>query len=103
MVSVNITNTGRFAGKEVVQLYIRDLYARIVRPDKELKGFKKVEIKPGESKRVTFTITPDMLKYTSQDYKSVLEQGEFEVMVGSCSTNLQSSTFNYVQKKCKNI
>lgn len=88
MLSVDVTNTGKVKGKEVVQLYIRDLYAQVVRPDKELKSFRKVEIAPGETKRLTFVITPVMLEYTGPDLNKVLEPGEFEIMIGGNSRDL---------------
>lgn len=88
MVSVDVTNTGKVKGKEVAQLYIRDLYAQVIRPDKELKSFRKVEIAPGETKRLTFVITPEMLEYTGPDLNKVLEPGEFEIMIGGNSGDL---------------
>lgn len=91
MVSVDVTNTGKVKGKEVAQLYIRDLYAQVIRPDKELKSFRKVEIAPGETKRLTFIITPEMLEYTGPDLNKVLEPGEFEIMIGGNSGDLLSS------------
>ena len=91
MVSVDVTNTGKVKGKEVAQLYIRDLYAKVIRPDKELKSFRKVEIAPGETKRLTFLITPEMLEYTGPDLNKVLEPGEFEIIIGGNSRDLLSS------------
>ena len=91
IVSVDVINTGKVKGKEVAQLYIRDLYAQVIRPDKELKSFRKVEIAPGETKRLTFLITPEMLEYTGPDLNKVLEPGEFEIMIGGNSGDLLSS------------
>jgi beta-glucosidase len=84
-VSVDVTNTGKRAGTETVQMYIRDLVSSVTRPVKELKGFKKVWLKPGETTTVTFTIGPESLKFFDVDMKYVVEPGEFSVMVGTSS------------------
>ena len=84
-VSVDVTNTGKRAGTEVVQMYIRDLVSSVTRPVKELKGFEKVSLKPGETKTVTLAITPESLAFYDVDMKYVVEPGEFEIMVGSSS------------------
>ena len=73
--SVTVTNTGAVEGKEVVQLYIRDIVGSITRPVKELKGFQKIDLKAGESKTVTFTISPDDLKFYNSDLKYDWESG----------------------------
>ena len=96
-VSVDITNAGNSGGKEIVQLYIRDPYAKVVRPDKLLKGFKKVRINPGETVRVSFIITPAMLEYTSPEMKSVIDAGEYEVMVGGNSDDLLNEKFYFIE------
>lgn len=81
-VSVTVTNTGKITGKEVVDLFTSDLYASSVTPDvKRLRRFEKIELKPGESKTVTFELTPADLSYIGRDGKSILEAGDFEVMV----------------------
>lgn len=82
---VTITNTGKWAGKEVVQLYIRDLVGNVVRPMKELKGFKKIALKPQESVKVTFTIKEDMLRYVHKDLKTYSDEGEFLVFISGDS------------------
>jgi beta-glucosidase len=82
---VDVTNTGKRAGAEVVQLYIRDLVSSVTRPIKELKGFRKVELEPGESKTVTFNITPAELSFFDVNMKYVVEPGDFEIMVGNSS------------------
>jgi beta-glucosidase len=82
---VDVTNTGKRAGTEVVQLYIRDLVSSVTRPVKELKGFKKVSLKPGESTTVTLDITPGQLAFFDVDMKYVVEPGDFEVMIGTSS------------------
>jgi beta-glucosidase len=92
---VTVTNTGNYDAYEVVQMYIHDIYASISRPVKELKGFQRVFLKKGESKEVTFQITPDLLKFYNQDLNYVLEPGDFDVMIGpdSSDKHLQKSTF----------
>jgi beta-glucosidase len=81
-VSVMVTNTGKVTGKEVVDLFTSDLYASSVTPDvKRLRRFEKIELKPGESKTVTFELTPADLSYIGRDGKSILEAGDFDVMV----------------------
>jgi beta-glucosidase len=84
-VLVDVTNTGKRAGAEVVQLYIRDLVSSATRPIKELKGFKKVWLKPGETTTVTLDITPGLLSFYEANMKYVVEPGDFEVMVGNSS------------------
>jgi beta-glucosidase len=86
-VSVNVSNTGSVTGDEIVQLYIRDNFSQVTRPVKELKGFKKIKLSPGESKRVSFTITPEMLSYYNLDMQYVVEPGKFTLMLGSSSRN----------------
>ena len=91
-VSVNVTNSGNYDGKEVVQLYIRDLVGTVTRPVKELKGFQKVLIKKGETKTITFTISIEDLKFYNYDLDFVAEPGAFEVFVGTNSdTNLKTT------------
>jgi beta-glucosidase len=84
-VSADVTNTGKRAGTETVQLYIRDLVSSVTRPVKELKGFQKVSLQPGETKTVTLEITPDSLAFYDVKMKYVVEPGEFEIMVGNSS------------------
>jgi len=81
-VSVDVTNTGNFDGKEVVQLYINDVAASIVRPVKELKGFELVTLKKGETKTIKFTLTDAALGFYDNDGKFLVESGVFNVMVG---------------------
>jgi beta-glucosidase len=88
-VSVEVQNTGARAGKEVVQLYVRDSQSRLVRPEKELKAFAKVALEPGESKTVTFSLDEQALSYYDPAVKRwVAEPGEFEVLVGSSSREI---------------
>ena len=84
-VSVEVTNTGTMAGQEVVQLYIRDEYSTVTRPVKELRGFEKVALAPGESAKVTFEIGFDQLNYLNENMEYVVEPGTFRIMVGSSS------------------
>ena len=84
-VSVTITNTGKRAGDEIVQLYIRDLVSSVTRPIMELKDFRRISLAPGESKTVEFVLTPDKLSFLDLNLKSVVEPGWFDVMVGTSS------------------
>lgn len=95
--SVTVTNTGNYEGKEVVQLYIRDVVGSVTRPVKELKGFQKISLKPGESKIVSFTITPEDLKFYNYDLKYVWESGEFQLMIGTNSRDLKMAKVNWVK------
>lgn len=85
--TITVKNTGERDGDEIVQLYIRDMQGSITRPVKELKGFKRIHLKRGESRDVCFDITPDMLKFYNYDLKLVCEPGEFQIMAGSSSEN----------------
>lgn len=84
-VSVSIANTGGYDGEEVVQLYIRDLYSSLTRPVKELKGFRKIAIKEGRSKNITFKLTNKELGWFDNNGKWFVEPGEYEIMVGGSS------------------
>jgi beta-glucosidase len=83
--TVDVTNTGKREGTEVVQLYIRDLVSSVTRPIKELKGFRKVRLQPGETTTVTFDITPASLSFYDVNMKYVVEPGDFELMIGNSS------------------
>ncbi|MDP9353180.1 MAG: glycoside hydrolase family 3 C-terminal domain-containing protein, partial [Chloroflexota bacterium] len=89
-VSVDVANTGARAGDEVVQLYIRDEVSRATRPVKELKGFQRITLKPGERRTVTFELGPEHLSYHGPEMKRVVEPGRFQVMVGGSSVDLVS-------------
>lgn len=93
--SVTVTNTGKAEGKEVVQLYLRDLVGSVTRPVQELKGFQKITLKPGESTTISFTITPETLKFYNYDLKYVWEPGEFEVMIGGNSRDVKKAKLNW--------
>ncbi|MND76842.1 Periplasmic beta-glucosidase precursor [compost metagenome] len=91
--SVTVTNSGKRDGVEVVQLYIRDLVGSISRPVKELKGFEKIQLKAGESKTVSFKITPELLKFYNSDLEHVFEPGEFDLMIGGNSQDVKTTKF----------
>ena len=91
--SVNITNTGTRSGKETVQLYIRDLAGSISRPVKELKGFQQITLQPGETKKVSFTISIDDLKFYNSDLKYVYEPGDFKIFIGGNSEEVKEVGF----------
>ncbi len=88
-ISLEVKNTGKRTGAEVVQLYINDVVSSVTRPVKELKGFEKVFLNPGEKKSVEFTLTPDQLSFLDQDMNRVVEPGAFSVMIGSSSENIR--------------
>lgn len=89
-VSVTVKNTGNRKGAEVVQLYIRDDYSSVPRPVKELKGFKKIWLEPGESQTVSFAITPELLSFYDTNMKWILEPGDFTLMIGTASDKTQA-------------
>jgi beta-glucosidase len=90
-VSVDVTNTGKVPGKEVVQVYISDIASSVPRPSKELKAFKKVALSPGEKKTVSFTLTKEALSFYDVKTKDwVAEPGEFEILVGSSSRDIRA-------------
>lgn len=91
--SVNITNTGKRTGKETVQLYIRDVVGSITRPVKELTGFQQITLAPGETRKVSFNITVNDLKFYNSDLKYVYEPGAFKVYIGTNSEDVQAAEF----------
>ena len=90
--SVTVKNTGSYDADEVVQLYIRDVVASISRPVKELKGFQRIHLNAGESQTVTFTITPDLLKFYDYNLNEVIEPGDFDIMIGPNSRDVKKKT-----------
>jgi len=92
VVEVDVKNTGTIPGDEVVQLYIRDDIASVTRPNKELKGFERVHILPGETKTVSFSVTPEMLQILDLDMRWTIEPGTFAIMVGPNSVDLLQVT-----------
>jgi beta-glucosidase len=93
-VSVDIRNTGQRAGEDVVQLYIRDQVSSVTRPVKELKGFQRVSLKPGEQKTLTFTLGPKALGFWNEQMKRVVEPGAFDIMAGDNSAALKTTILN---------
>ncbi len=91
--TITVTNTGNFDGDEIVQLYIRDVVGSVSRPVKELKGFSRISLKKGETKTINFVIDADKLKFYNSTLDYVCEPGEFKVMVGPNSRDLQSKNF----------
>ena len=96
--TVTLTNTGRYDGKETVQLYTRDITASVVRPVKELKGFQQVFLKAGESKRITFTITADDLRFYNDKLQYIFEPGDFKLFIGGNSRDIKEAAFKLVSK-----
>lgn len=94
--SVNVTNTGAFPGGEVVQLYIRDLVGSTTRPVKELKGFERIYLQPGQTRTVTFKIAPEMLKFYNYDLQYVVEPGDFSIMIGPNSRDVQTASVRLI-------
>lgn len=92
-VSVEVENIGRRRGDEVVQLYIRDVAASVTRPVKELRGFERVTLNPGERRRVEFRLLPEHLGFYNQDMRFVVEPGEFKVFVGTSSEGGEEASF----------
>lgn len=88
--SITVKNTGKRDAAEVVQLYVHDVYASIARPVKELKGFERITLKAGESRKVEFTITPELLKFYDSNLDFVLEPGDFDIMIGANSRDVKA-------------
>ena len=86
-----MTNTGGVKGDEVVQLYVHQLVSSVARPTKELRGFERVTLNPGEKKTVKFSVGPDELSLINRQMKRVVEAGTFEIMVGTSSTQLTTA------------
>jgi beta-glucosidase len=97
-VTVNVTNSGNRDGEEVVQMYIRDVAGSVTRPVEELRGFKKIALKAGETKRVEFTLEPNDLAMYNREMKWVVEPGSFKVFVGTNSSENLENEFEVVQK-----
>ncbi|MEH6679173.1 MAG: glycoside hydrolase family 3 N-terminal domain-containing protein [Sediminicola sp.] len=98
MVSVEVTNTGDMDGEEVVQLYINDVYSSVTTPLKTLKGFKRIYLKKGESTVVTFELGPAELAIWNRSMERVVEEGDFEVMVGGNATDVQKARFQVIKQ-----
>jgi beta-glucosidase len=97
-VSADVTNSGAVRGDEVVQLYIRDEVSSVTRPVKELRGFRRITLNPGETKTVEFTLGPDELSFLNRDMHRVVESGTFTIMVGGNSIDLTNTKLNVVER-----
>jgi beta-glucosidase len=97
-VSVKVTNTGKRAGDEIVQLYIHDLVSSVTRPVMELKDFKRISLAPGESKVVEFVITADKLSFVGLNMNHIVEPGWFDIMVGTSSAKYQTAKLEVVAR-----
>jgi beta-glucosidase len=95
--TINITNKGKVEGEEVVQLYTRDLVGSTTRPVKELKGFQKISLQPGETKSVTFVINEELLKFYNADLKFVAEPGNFKLFIGTNSRDVKETGFVFIK------
>ena len=95
-VSVDVKNIGEIAGEEIVQLYISDKYSSITRPVKELKAFKRVSLKSGESKEITFELDKSAFAYYDSEMKYIVEAGEFNILIGNSSRDedLKNTSFS---------
>lgn len=96
-VSVSVKNTGKVVGKEVVQLYIRDLIGSVTRPVLELKGFEMIELQPDETKKVTFTINEKAIEFFTANSKWEAEAGDFKVFIGGNSAQTLNGDFQFVK------
>ena len=96
--SVTVTNTGKYDGKETVQLYTRDITASVVRPVKELKGFQQVFLKAGESKKITFTVTANDLRFYNDKLQYIYEPGDFKLFIGGNSRDVKEKNFVLLPK-----
>ena len=99
--SIKITNTGKYKGKETVQLYIQDLFASVTQPVKRLIGFKQIILEPNETKDVSFEITPSALEIYTQKLKKVVEPGQFKVYMGTNSENVKMEEFTVIKSMDK--
>jgi beta-glucosidase len=91
-VSLKLTNTGKVAGEEVVQLYLHDRFASVIRPVKELKDFQKIKLEAGETKTITFSINKEKLSFYNSDLQWIAEPGDFNLMIGSSSSDIRLQT-----------
>ena len=96
-ITVDIQNTSDFTGSEIVQLYINDVYSSIATPIMQLRGFKRVTLKPGESKNISFKLTPEDLSLWNRDMKRVVESGKFEIMIGAASNDIRLKSSFHVK------
>jgi len=97
-VRVDVTNTGTVRGDEVAQLYIHQKISSVTRPIKELRGFHRISLSPGETKTIEFTLGPKDLSFLNREMQRVVEVGTFELMVGGNSVDLITTTLNVVNR-----
>ncbi len=95
-VTFDITNTGKMRGDEVAQMYLRDVVSSVTRPVKELKDFARISLNRGETKTVTFTITPEKLQFYNREMKRVVEPGNFQIMIGGNSVELMNAELEVI-------
>jgi beta-glucosidase len=95
--SITVSNTGKFDGKETVQLYLRDLVGSVVRPVKELKGFQQIFLKAGESRKVSFTINVNVLRFYNDKLEYIFEPGDFMIFIGGNSRDVKEASFSLVK------
>jgi beta-glucosidase len=93
---ITISNTGKYDGKEIVQMYIQDLYGSVVRPVKELKGFKKIILKQGESQEIIFQITKYSLAFWNEKMEFLAEPGAFKLYIGTNSDQVKEADFEFI-------
>jgi len=98
-ISLDVTNVGDREGDEVVQLYVQDPVASVARPVKELKGFQRARLKPGETRRIVFNLTADDLAFLGENMRRIVEPGEFRIMVGASSEDIRLQTILNVERK----
>ena len=103
MVCVDVTNTGQRAGDEVVQLYLRDQVSSVTRPVKELKGFRRITLQPGETQTVEFILGPQHLQFLDAHMQLVVEPGLFDVMVGGSSAQVQTVVLEVADSAMHNL
>lgn len=96
-ITVDVANTGNYDGEEVIQLYIRDLVGSVVRPVKELKGFKKIFLQKGQKTQVEFELTPEQLSFYNDDLDFIFEEGVFDIFVGNSSTTNLKASFKLIK------
>ena len=96
-ITFSIKNTGKYKGEEVVQMYISDPVASVSRAVKELKGFQKIMLAPGESKDIKFTVSTELLKFYNSNLEYNWEPGKFEVQIGGNSRDVKSAKFNWMK------
>jgi beta-glucosidase len=100
-ISVEVQNTGKIAGDEVVQLYVKDMEASVPVPIRALQGFKRIHLQPGEKRTVEFTLQPKQLAIIDENAKYVVEPGVFEIAVGGLLPGTKSPTTEFISKELK--